>query len=196
VLRLTLLAHGATAANRAVAFPADEPLTPKARAAAGRLRGRFAPTEAVSGPALRARQTAEALGLAPHPDPALRDVDCGRWAAAAMDAVMQREPEAFAAFMTDPLARPHGGESIADLVRRTTAWLEAMASRRGRVLAITHAAVVRAALLGVLGAPLDAFWRIDVPPLSTTQLVSDGRRWTWRAAPAEGDPASGPRPAG
>ena len=196
MLRLTLLAHGATAANRAVAFPADEPLTPKARAAAGAMRGRFAPTETLSSPALRARQTAEALGLAPHPNPALRDVDCGRWTGAAMDAVMQHEPEAFAAFMTDPLARPHGGEAIADLVQRTAAWLEAMSSRRGRVLAITHAAVVRAALLGVLGAPLDAFWRIDMPPLSATALVSDGRRWVWRALPFGGEPPSGPLPAG
>jgi broad specificity phosphatase PhoE len=185
--RLTLLCHGATAATRAAAFPLDEPLEPRARTAARALRAGIAATPARTSPALRARQTAEALDLPAHVDPALRDCDYGRWAGLAIEALAEREPEAFAAFLTDPEARPHGGESIADLHARVAGWLDARLAGRGRLLAITHPGFIRAAIIATLGAPLQAFWRIDVPPLSTTELVSDGRRWTWR-------PARAPRP--
>ena len=46
---------------------------------------------------------------------------------------------------------------------------------------MTHAAVIRAAVLIVLDAPASAFWRIDVEPLSLTDLRFDGRRWALRA---------------
>jgi broad specificity phosphatase PhoE len=179
--RLTLLCHGATAATRAAAFPLDEPLEPRARAAARALRSEIAPTAALTSPALRARQTAEALDLPARIDPALRDCDYGHWAGLEIQPLADREPQAFAAFMTDPEARPHGGESIAELHARAAAWLDARREGRSRLLAVTHAAFIRAAILATLSAPLASFWRIDVPPLSATELVSDGRRWTWRA---------------
>ena len=48
-------------------------------------------------------------------------------------------------------------------------------------VAVTHAAVIRAAILAVMGASAACFARIDVTPLSLTDLRSDGRRWTLRA---------------
>ena len=45
---------------------------------------------------------------------------------------------------------------------------------------MTHAAVLRATLVAVLGAPPSAFWLIDARPLSTLTLTSDGRRWAVR----------------
>lgn len=179
MIRLTLLVHGATAANRAATFPADEPLEPRARVAAEALRGRFTPSETLTSPALRARETAEALGLAARVEEALRDADAGRWVGLGMAEI---EPAAFAIYMSDPVARPHGGESLAGLIDRVAGWLDARVGVEGRCLAVTHIAVARAAVIAVLGAPPSAFWRIDVPPLSATNLVSDGRRWTWRAA--------------
>lgn len=183
MIRLTLLGHGATAASRAAAFPRDEPLEPRAQAAAERLRGRFRPTETLTSPALRARETAAALGLSARVEPALRDADAGRWAGLAVTEV---EPAALMAWMSDTEARPPGGEAIADVVARVTAWLDARVAIEGRCLAVTHAAVIRAAIIAVLGASPAAFWRIDVAPLSATELVSDGRRWTWRAARLSG----------
>ena len=182
MLRLTLVCHGATAANRAAAFPADEPLEPRAIAAARGLRGRFSATHALTSPALRARQTAEALGLPARIEAALGDCDYGRWAGLRMSEVAERDPDAFAAFMNDPNACAPGGELIADLCARTAVWINGLLPSRGHVLAISHAPVVRSAVLLALTAPLEAFWRIDVPPLSTTEFVSDGRRWAWRAA--------------
>jgi broad specificity phosphatase PhoE len=192
MLRLTLLCHGATAATRAAAFPLDEPLEPAAHTAAQALARALAATSALTSPALRTRQTADAVGVEPRIDPALRDCDYGRWAGQAMRTVAEREPEAFAAFISDPSARPHGGESIADLRSRAAAWLEAQLPGKGRLLAVTHASFMRAAIVATLSSPLEAFWRIDIPPLATAELVSDGRRWTWWAAAA---PRPRPRPA-
>ncbi|MFO1143366.1 MAG: histidine phosphatase family protein [Amaricoccus sp.] len=184
MLRLTLVCHGATAANRLATFPLDEPLEPRSLAAARAFARRGAAAIAFSSPALRARQTAEAMNIDAVVEPALRDCDYGRWAGQALEAVAERKPEAMAAFLHDPSARPHGGESIDDLVARAGGWLDPLLQRRGSIVAVTHAAVIRAALIHVLRPPLDAFWRIDVPPLSATALTSDGRRWAWRAGDA------------
>jgi broad specificity phosphatase PhoE len=184
MIRLTLLCHGATAAARAAAFPLDEPLEPRALHAARDLRGAFVPARALSSPALRARQTAEALGLSPEIEPALRDRDAGTWAGLTLEQVLDRDAAGLAAFLEDPRARPAGGESTADLVARVAGWLDGFDPGRGATLAITHAAVIRAAVLHALGAPAECFGRVDIPPLSATQLVSDGRRWLWRAARA------------
>ena len=192
MIRLTLLCHGATAATRAAAFPSDEPLEPRALDMARALRPAFAASRVLTSPALRARQTAEALGLAGAIDPALRDQDAGDWAGATLDQLLDRDRTGFARFLEDPRARPPGGESSANLAARIALWLDGFVSGhgdpglgdpgRGVTLAITHAAVIRAAVIHVLGAPLESLRRIDVPPLSATELVSDGRRWLWRAA--------------
>ena len=45
-------------------------------------------------------------------------------------------------------------------------------------MAITHGGVIKAAVLCALDAPLDAFWRIDVAPLSLTVLHAHDGRWS------------------
>ena len=79
--------------------------------------------------------------------------------------------------MTDPEARPHGGESLAAFAARVSRWLDGQARLDGRAVAITHAGVVRAAVLHALGAPLLAFWRIDTTPLAITELHAHDGRW-------------------
>jgi broad specificity phosphatase PhoE len=46
------------------------------------------------------------------------------------------------------------------------------------VAAVTHAEVVKAAVVHALGAPLAAFWRIDSSPLALTELHAHDGRWT------------------
>jgi broad specificity phosphatase PhoE len=48
-------------------------------------------------------------------------------------------------------------------------------------VAVTHGAVVRAAVLVVLGAPAQGLWRIDVAPLTATVLRGGSGRWTVRS---------------
>ena len=65
---------------------------------------------------------------------------------------------------------------------RVAAWLDALPSDAGRVLAVVEQAVARAAVVHALGAPRQAFWRIDVLPLSTVELTGRNGRWNLRTA--------------
>ena len=177
---LRLICHAPTSATRAAAFPADEPLDDKGLAAAAAVAGRLERADlALTSPALGARQTAQALGLSAVVELALAEADHGRWSGLALAEVAAAEPASLSAWMGDLDAAPHGGESVAALIRRVGNWLDARPAAR-RLIAITHGSVVRAALVHVLGAP-QAFWRIDAGPLSCTELTHDGRRWALRA---------------
>ena len=142
------------------------------------MRGRVRPyARVLTAPARAARETAEALGLDAEAEPALRDCDYGRWRGLASKAVAEGEPDAFATWLNDPASAPHGGESFAALIERTGAWLAQSLARDGATLAVTHASVVRAAIVNALGAGPSAFWRIDVAPLSLASLSGHGQRW-------------------
>lgn len=58
--------------------------------------------------------------------------------------------------------------------------------RDGRVVAVTHAAVVKAMVVHALRAPLEAVWDLDVRPASVTELhaTSTGWRLTRLSCPA------------
>jgi broad specificity phosphatase PhoE len=175
-----LVRHAATSATRAAAFPVDEPLDERGRADAAAVAGRLpSHDELVCSPARRCVETAAAAGLAgPSLDPSLAECDFGQWSGRTLADVHEDDPEAAAVWMTDPAACPHGGESLAAFATRVACWLDDQARRDGRVLAITHGGVVKAAVVRVLGAPLDAFWRIDCAPLSITELHAHDGRFT------------------
>ncbi len=176
--RLALLAHGATAATRAASFADDEPLEPRPLAGLEAVRGRLRSYDRVlAAPARAAQQTAAALGLEAGTAPALRECDFGRWRGLGLAEVEAREPEALATWLGDASAAPHGGEPLAALIERTRAWLAEEVLRQGATLAITHASVIRAAIIGALGAGPASFWRIDVAPLSLARLSGREGRW-------------------
>lgn len=178
--RLTFICCGLTDANRRGAFPRDEPLEPAAFAQAQKLAGRLPRADRIwHGPGLSAARTADALGLNGTAVEALRDQDFGNWAGRRL---ADLDPADLAAWASGPATAPHGGESLPDLGRRVSGFLEESLGLSGHTLAITHASVIRAAVCEVLGAPASAFWRVDVEPLSLTRLTSDGRRWALRIA--------------
>lgn len=189
--RLLLIRHASTDAVRRAAFPTDEPLDEGGRAAAARLHGRLGRGEALCSPALRARETAAAAGLEPTTEPALGECDFGAWGGRSLADVHATEPDAVAAWMTDPDACPHGGETVTALLARVGRWLDEQARADGRAIAVTHGGVVRAAVVHALGAPPTAMWRIDVAPLTVTELHARDGRWTVTRvnAPADGGAA-------
>ncbi|OBQ75349.1 histidine phosphatase family protein [Mesorhizobium erdmanii] len=182
LVRLTMICNGATAATRRGSFPLDEPLDPRSLTLAKAMRGMLRRADRVwTAPALRARQTAEALALDGSVDPLLADQDHGSWAGKGFDDVQAQQPEGIAAWLTDPHAAPHGGESLADVAHRSSDFMDRLVAERGHTIALTHASVIRTAILHVLGAPLAASRKIDIEPLSVTDFRSDGRRWVLRA---------------
>ncbi|MGE2731180.1 histidine phosphatase family protein [Mycolicibacterium vaccae] len=175
IVRLTLVSHGMTDAMSAGRFPADEPLNDLGRVQLAATQ--VGAGDAVCGPELRARQSAQTLGLAPSIDARLADLDCGRWRGETLDRIA---PDELALWLTDPGSAPHGGETVVDVVGRVRDWLASLAAGPARTVAVTHPAVVRAALVVALDAPPSAFWRVDVEPGSRTVLHGRGPVWKLR----------------
>jgi len=180
VRRLLLLRHAPTVATRAFAFPGDESLDDRGHAAAAELRLSLpSGHDVLCSPAARCVQTAEAARLdSPSLDPRLAECDFGTWAGRTLDAIAAQDPEGVSAWMTDPEARPHGGESLAAFAARIGGWLAEQASLDGSAVAITHGGVVKAAVVAALAAPIASFWRVDASPLAVTELHAHDGRWT------------------
>jgi len=247
--RLTLVAHASTAATARALFSRDEGLEPRGAAAAAAASAPRRITRALCAPARAAVETAAALGLAATVDPGLADWHLGSWRGRALDEIAAAHPAEVAAWLADPDAVPHGGESLTALLARVAGWLAgadltagpagAAGSRGsaagagpagargsggsaagagaggsagsaagagsavgagpvggaavGHTVAVTHAAVVRAAVVVTLDAPPAGFWRIDVAPLTATVLRGGPGRWTVRGTALPLDPSPGGR---
>lgn len=170
---LTLVCHASTEAQRIGRFHRADDAIVGTVEGNGPSRGHDL---LLCAPELRTRQTAAGLGWQPRLDDGLRECDLGRWQGLTLKQLEAQEPEALAHWLEDPHAAPHGGESIGQLCQRVAQWMEALTAP-GRCQAVTHPMVIRAALIHVLGSPLGAFHRIDVPPLSAVQFSRYGR---WR----------------
>jgi len=130
-------------------------------------------------PTRRSRATGDALGYTPLVQLALRDCDMGRWRGLTLGEAMAREPEAVDAWLADPRATPHGGESLTAFISRVGNWLDTRpVEDGGRVVAVAEPSVIRAALVYALKAPPSSYWNIDVRPLSTTAVTGRTGRWT------------------
>lgn len=109
-------------------------------------------------------------------EPLLRPWDLGSWTGRALGELD------LAAWRDDPAYDDHGGESLLALVGRVGRLLhdlrDDLRAQRGRLVAVTHAAVIKAAVALALDAPATAGWKIDVRPGSVTELhpAADGWR--------------------
>lgn len=170
--RLFLVSHAATSAVREARFPDDESLDRATKPATALSRV----DEVRSGPELRCLETAAGLGFTPVVDPALSDLDCGAWRGRSLSEVDQ---DGLLAWLSDPDAAPHGGESVRRLLDRVGGWLDELPAV-GRLVVVTSPAVVRAAVVHAISATPASFWRIDVSPLTLTHLFGAPGRWTLR----------------
>lgn len=175
-----LVRHAPSNATRRAAFPHDEPLDAGGREQASRLAGRLpSASDALTSPRLRCRQTASLAGLAARVEPRIAECDFGSWAGRTLAQVHAEAPVAAERWMTDATAKPHGGERLDDFSARVAGWLDGESEQAaGCAVAITHAGVIKAAVAHALGAPVNAVWRIDVAPLSVTELHAHDQRWT------------------
>jgi broad specificity phosphatase PhoE len=132
----------------------------------------------LTAPEVRTRQTAGALGLDATEESELRDCDFGRWLGRSLETV---EMDELSVWLTDIAAAPHGGESFHDLMTRVGYWLERQRDS-GTVVAITHASIIRAAVVHALhSSPRGAYLRIEVGPLTISEIRLTGGSWRLRS---------------
>ncbi|MFF0200872.1 histidine phosphatase family protein [Streptomyces sp. NPDC005017] len=190
-IRLTLLCAAAPA-GREVRFADSPPDEGALRHARATVVHPSAPGLRLCAPSLRCRRTVEAFGWeAVAVEPALRDMEMGHWLGRTPEEVASADPAGFGAWLGDPSAAPHGGESVADVCGRVAAWLDGLPSGAGRVVAVVEQAVARAAVVHALAAPPGSFWRVDVPPLGAVLLTGRAGRWNLRLDGAVAGPPSG-----
>ncbi|WP_333737170.1 histidine phosphatase family protein [Streptomyces sp. IBSBF 2806] len=184
-LRVTFVAAARSSSLLAERFEDDRPLDQPGWDEVQRAVPDLLPLAAAGlrycSPTPRSRATGDALGYAPLVQLALRDCDMGRWRGLTLGEAMAREPQAVDAWLADPLAVPHGGESLLDFITRVGDWLDTRPIGDGdKIVAVAEPSVIRAAVVYALKAPPATYWNIDVRPLSTTTVTGRGGRWNLR----------------
>jgi broad specificity phosphatase PhoE len=135
-------------------------------------------TAVQSSPRERAQETAAPIAsqaaLPVNIASALDELDVGDWTGPSF-AVLNDDAGWIAWNTARGTARPPNGESMAELQRRILAHLQVLheASPGGRIVLVSHAEVIRAAVLHALRMPLDDFARIEIAPASISTLAVD-----------------------
>lgn len=180
--RITLISHPATREQKAGIFPRDESLDAQTLVELAAIA--WKPTGSsriLTSPEKRTRETAAALGLTAIEAPELRDCDFGRWRGRSLETLQMGEMPELSQWLNDVNAAPHGGESFYNLMTRVGRWLDAQQDA-GPVAVVTHASIVRAAIVCALGAaPNEAFLRIEVAPMTVTDIRGTGAGWRVRS---------------
>jgi broad specificity phosphatase PhoE len=166
--------------GRALDAPLDARGQDQARALAENLRHEH-PLVLETSPRLRARQTAQAIaaatGLVPRVRSALDEMDFGEWGGRRFDH-LALDPRWHHWNARRDRASTPSGATIAGTQALLVHLLDLLSRRfpGATIVLVTHAEIIRSALLHALGAPADDYRRIDVPPASTTAIhVQDGR---------------------
>jgi broad specificity phosphatase PhoE len=149
------------------------------RAQAQRLSGRFRVEKVacvLTGPLERARETAEAIGLCTGQPPQICDgldeIDFGMWAGMSF-ATLAQDPRWTSWNTARGVSRAPGGETMLEAQTRIVAAMERLRNTYSdkSVVLVSHADVIKAALLYHLGMPVDAYSRFDIEPASVSTLV-------------------------
>jgi ribonuclease H / adenosylcobalamin/alpha-ribazole phosphatase len=173
-----LIRHGAHDLIGKVLCGRDHPIglnaEGRAQAAAAARRLRDAGVARVfASPAVRTRQTADAvgetLGLVVVEDEALQEIDFGDWAGRSFEA-LDPDPAWVRWNLDRPESAAPGGETASALAHRVAAWLTRLIAAGETVVAVSHADVIKAIVCRVLGLSLNAWPRFEVSPGSITGI--------------------------
>jgi broad specificity phosphatase PhoE len=143
--------------------------------------GRPVPARIVSSPMLRcaatAQFTADRLGVAVETDARLIEIAHGTWDGRYRDDLAREDPERYRAWRGAPDSVTFdGGESLADVLERWRSFARDLARESRHTLVVTHDAVVRCALVDLMGRPLAQFWNVRVENAAYAVFETDGAR--------------------
>ena len=164
MVRFIIVRHGVTDFNRENRYQGqfDSSLDPvgieQARVTAEHVSKNYRLDAIYASDLSRTMKTAEPFaklfGLEVHPEPALREIDVGRWTGRLLSEVKVEDAECFTNYVTHP--ETYGcpeGESYADVRARVTAALERIADENDgkTVLIVSHGGTIRSLICAWLG---------------------------------------------
>jgi len=181
-MKIAFLRHGPTVWNAQgrIQGSADIPLSDAGLALMAARRLPFAAARAFASPYMRARQTAQALGLTGViPDPRLVEQNWGCWEGLTRDEIAARDgADCYirAGAHRGGLFRPPGGESTQEVLDRVASFLRDTAQGDGDAVAVAHLGVLRAAYTLAtgwdMGTPMPR--DLDVSKILLLRLAPDG----------------------
>ena len=183
---LLLIRHGVTASTGSrLGGRTDTALSDTGRQQAKEVGTRIAvlPVRAIyASPLARTWQTAEiigqAVGVSPTACEGLLEIDFGRWTDRPLKAVARTKMWPVIQALPSLASFPDG-ETIRRAQLRAADAVEELVARhrRGMIVAVSHADVIKTLVAFYLSLPLDAFQRLHVSPASVTILwLSPGGR--------------------
>lgn len=174
---LIIARHGQTQANAEARLVGrmDPPLTELGLAQAAAMRAAVAgASRVVTSPLLRARQTADALGLPVTVDDRWIEVDYGIYDGRRLADV---PAGLWATWRDDVSFAPEGGESLLAVGGRVFAACEELAEEATAtdIVVVTHVSPLKAAVAWALEAGADVVWRMFVDLASVTRIAISDR---------------------
>lgn len=170
---LILVRHGRTAGNATGLLQGrlDLPLDGIGRAQIASMAAKIGVVDRViTSPLLRARQTAEVLGVPTEVDARWEELNYGEYEGRAMSDI---PPDTWSKWRSDPDFAPPGGESMRDLgVRVRAACDDVAADAMDRtVVVVSHVSPVKAAVAWALDAPGSIAWRCHLDQASICRIL-------------------------
>lgn len=170
-----LIRHGECVGNREGLFRGrhDFPLNEVGREQAESLAEELKDVEfeaLFSSPLKRAYQTAEKLcegrGIEPILEEGFNNIHLGQWEGRPKKEIAERYPAEFRLWRTEPeKLRMPGAETLSDVQKRAVDTLvritgERRGGGRGGIAVVTHRAVLKPLIAGLLGIPAPYFWKL------------------------------------
>jgi len=184
--KILLIRHGHVEGIKPERFRGREPLPLTARgraeahAVAQRIAGAWQPSSIYTSPMGRCVDTAatiaKACGIAAKTCDDLNDIDYGAWQFNTFAEAKAQNHALFAAWFATPhLVRFPGGESLQDVSARAANAVRMVLARHPdeTIVLVGHDSVNRVLLLGFLGLPLSAYWRIAQDPCCVNEIDLD-----------------------
>jgi len=137
-------------------------------------------------PLARARAIAEPvglnLGISTIVIPELREMEFGCWEGYTWNEIGAMYPAALAAWdFKSPEARPHGGESLADVHRRAGKVRSMLESSSGNLaLVVAHGALNRVLISVLLDLPLSNYSSFTQPSACISVFEAEAGKWQTR----------------